>query len=241
MKQLLTIVFIGLVFGGCNSNDAEVEELKKEVEQLKSKKNQIVDKTIKLGSSYISLPMLDGMHECYDDYNVKQTINFITAKNNCEILAVYLNDFTYARKENLGYNEFDDYFTVWIMNNIKELDAGKKEFLMLEKENRKQFSDDDFINDLKDYKNLKEDIFSNLKMGEIYVVDVYKFNEESITSIMLSSINNRKIIIVINIALLNKRILNYGYYYEFDGYKSIEKAKNKNDMFTKSLFELNTN
>jgi len=41
MKQLLTIVFIGLVFGGCNSNDAEVEELKKELEELKSQKTQV--------------------------------------------------------------------------------------------------------------------------------------------------------------------------------------------------------
>jgi len=40
MKNILFVLCLGLVFWGCNSNDSEIEELKKEVEELKNKKSQ---------------------------------------------------------------------------------------------------------------------------------------------------------------------------------------------------------
>ena len=40
MKKILYVLCLGLVFWGCNSNDSEIEELKKEVEELKNQKSQ---------------------------------------------------------------------------------------------------------------------------------------------------------------------------------------------------------
>jgi len=198
--------------------------------------------SIPLGNSRIQIPDFLGYTECYENSYIKNISNLTGVEAN-EIIAVYLNNKSFSNLEENNYlSHIDDFFKVWVFRQTKKMDINNKMFEELVSHFNKN-SNYTFYKDVVDsYEDIKKDVFPNLKLGVPVLIENYQLNKSIVSSIILIGMedNNEELTIcTLNYALINKRLVSYSYYLDFNGSESIYEAKKINDEFSNHLLNIN--
>lgn len=106
LRILLIVIFIQSCSPSNNSKKQEVD----------IPNNEYIE-YVAYGNTQICLPTIDGMKECYSVPTVKEKFDFFNYEGN-SILAVYLNDKTFAQANKLDEITFDDYFYIYVSNEF---------------------------------------------------------------------------------------------------------------------------
>ncbi len=231
--RALFIYFLVFSLTSC-AEPIAIDDREKEIEpQLLGCQNEVA-----FGSIDICLPDIPNMVECYKLPEVSSVVNLSRQETN-EILGIYLNSATYAKRANLIELEFDDYFKVYAVKKLENLKVGTLELDMM----AKMFKENYVLENWSELKQKIEKGNSQLTFGTPNLINIYKPNPfvstaTFITKMQLGEYENI-LIMTINLVLVKDRLIYYAYYLDYNGEKSLQQAKAANDAFGAKLIEAN--
>ena len=220
MKKI--VIFLAfIILAGCSNN------------ANKSNSNSAL-----YGYVNISLPKINGMTECRIHPNVQQiTRQYL---ENGPVLAYYLNNETYKQVDKLGEISFDNYLMIYGDYQRENYRAATGDLQIVE-QNLQQalFEGENF----EQISSRIDEAYGTITAGKPALIEKYLPHPNVRTMIMLMKYKNNtgeaSVISAINFVLIKNRIVNLAYYMAYDGGKSIDALKEKNNEAIKKLLEVN--
>jgi hypothetical protein len=186
----------------------------------------------------ICLPEIKGMTECRTNTNVQQIIaQYLTTG---PVLGYYLNDETYSQIEKLSEITFDNYFMIYGDYQRENYRAVPTDLEVIEK-NLEQtlFEGKNF----EQISSKVEEAYGTITAGQPALLEKYIPQSNVRTMIVLMKYKNEStessILSAINFILLKNRVLNLAYYVSYNGGKSIDILKEKNNEVVAKLISAN--
>ena len=218
-KMIVLLVFIILM--GCSMRD-----------------NKSCSNSTLYGYVNICLPQIKGMTECRTDPNVQQIIqNYLESG---PVLGYYLDHETYKQIDRLSEIPFDNYFMIYGDYQRENYHALHNDLDILEN-NLVQtlFEEENF-----ETVNSKiEEVYGTISAGKPALLEKYSPQQNVRTMIMLIKYMNESsetsVVSAINFILLKNRVVNLAYYIKYNGGKSIDVLKEKNNEVIEKLMEIN--
>lgn len=191
------------------------------------------------GNTEICLPEIDEMYENYLNPIVKENVDSFSNKNTITILAVYINKSDNSRLNKFENPEFDDYFKIYGLNKLKNKFIDLKFFKVF-----KEIIKNNFVKT--DWKSIESKFSNNIndiKIEKPIQIEIYYPNDSVVTIVMLNKIkvNNNELIgfSTLNYMFVKNSIINFSYYKIYDGPKTIENVKLKNDYLAQKILSIN--
>lgn len=195
-------------------------------------------KTSEIGSSSICLPEISGMNECYELPNVKERMDKYEVGDN-SIIGLYLTDEIYSGVENFEGLSIDEYFKIYIVNNMRSKTYGISELKQIGDIMQNNFIAENWDN-LKEFVEQKND---NLTIGVPVIIESYTPHDDARSYLMLTKINNngteQVMLMTMNILLLKEKIIWLGYYKLYENEDSIQNIRSANDNVVMKLIVVN--
>ena len=221
MKRI--VVFLTLmILTGCSNNDSK-----------KSSSNSAL-----YGYVNIILPQINGMIECRTHPNVQQITRQYLETG--PVLGYYLNNETYKQIDRLSEITYDNYFMIY-GDYQRENYRGSVSDLELLENNLQQtlFESDNF----EQISARIDEVYGTITAGKPALIEKYLPQPNVRTMLMLMKYKNEtsetSVVSAINFILIKNRIVNLAYYMAYDGGKSIDILKEKNNEVIKKLLEIN--
>jgi len=186
----------------------------------------------------IRLPRINGMTECRMHPNVQ-----IITKNYLEtgpVLGYYLNNDTYKQIDRLSEITYDNYFMIYgdyqrenyrAVEDELQIVENNLQLTLFEGENFEQIS------------SRIDEAYGTITAGKPALLEKYSPQPNVRTMVMLMKYKNENgessVVSAINFILVKNRILNLAYYMTYNGGKSIDLLKEKNNEAVKKLLEIN--
>lgn len=204
-----------------------------------ARQNEInCDRIVNLGNSKLCIPSYNGMIECYLNPEVTKFADENEFPDN-STLALYVNNETAKYQNDLGGYYFDDYFKIYIYNQLKFTDANEEDFFRFTEKMSLGFE--------------KWDLNELMKKLEIYrskvtfdvpiLLKEYSLSKNSRTLILMTRlfIDEKEVIMLssANAMLVKKRIVFSSYYLFYSGIESIDKHVSKNDYLVHKFLTIN--
>lgn len=188
-----------------------------------------------------NLPTFGKWTECYADESVKLHFDELIISDKFKTLGVYLNNYTFLKKDSLDVLDFEDFAVFMINKNEQKWKLTGNDLERLFRVQKKKtgtinvdrlealkkvYSDTTFLHSekpivIEEYRP-KENILSALKLVKPYYDD-----HENIA------------VYVYNLILINNHLVYGGYYLDLNGNESLEKAKEMNDIIMTKFLESN--
>ena len=219
------IIFLLLLIG-CKSEKKEdyYSEEKNEIEHID-----------------FNLPTFGKWTECYADKSVKLHFDELSISDKLKTLGVYLNNYTFTKKDSLDVLDFEDYAVFMINKNEQKWKLTGKD---LERIFRIQKKKTGIIN--VDRLEALKKVYSDttfLHSEKPIVIEEYKPNENILSALKLIKpyYDDHEIIVVYvyNLILINNHLVYGVYYLDLNGIESLEKAKEMNDIIMTKFLESN--
>jgi len=220
MKKL--VVFLSfIIMTGCSNND-----------------NKASNNSALYGYVNIGLPQIKGMIECRNHPNVQQiTRNYLETG---PVLGYYLNNDTYKQIDKLNEITYDNYFMIYgdyqrenyrAVESDLEIAERNLQQTLFEGENFEQIS------------TRIDETYGTITAGKPALLEKYSLQPNVRTMIMLmkykTETGETSVVCAIDFILLKNRIVNLAYYMTYNGGKSIDLLKEKNNEAVKKLLDLN--
>ena len=186
----------------------------------------------------INLPKINGMVECSTHPNVQPIIWQYLETG--PVLGYYLNNETYKQIDKLSEIAYDNYFMIYgdyqrenyraVINDLEIVEHNLQQTLF-EGENFEQIS------------SRIDEAYGTITAGQPALIEKYSPHPNVRTMLMLMKYKNdmgeTSVVSAINFILVKNRIINLAYYMTYDGGKSIDILKEKNNDVIKKLMEMN--
>ena len=220
MKKI--VVFLALIIlTGCSNSD-----------------NKSNGNTALFGYVNISLPKINGMTECRVHPNVQRITQQYLESG--PVLAYYLNNATYKQIDKLNEISFGNYLMIYGDYQRENYRAVASDLDILESNLQQTLFEGDNFEQISS--RLDED-YGALTAGKPALIEKYSSHPNVRTMIMLvkyqNEIGETSVISAINFILIKNRIVNMAYYLAYDGGKSIDVLREKNNEAIKRLLEVN--
>ncbi|UOE39152.1 hypothetical protein [Chryseobacterium oryzae] len=201
-----------------------------------TKKN--CDNSFQFGKSTLCVPKIKGMHNIILN---PQSKDYIQSKNypGNTFVAYFVNEKIFQNLEKLYEDQFDDFFQIYVTNSNDDIDVNN-EYLNSINERAKEYVNS---SNWKYLKSKLEDINKNNVFEKPIIVENYSLTPNSIQNVTLVSIksgtNQRNMIAVGNMFIVDNRLFYATYYHNFQNYKSIEEAKERHDEIMLQVLKSN--
>jgi hypothetical protein len=202
------------------------------------KKTPVCKDSALYGYVSICLPDMSGMTECRTHAGVQQIIQPYLASG--PVLGYYLNEETYKQVDKLAEISYEDYFMLYGDYQRENYYAREADLDRAEKELEETlFEGNNF--DLITSK--VEEYYGTITAGKPALLEKYSPDRNVRTMIVLMKYKNGEsetsVVSAVDFILVKNRLLNLAYYVAYNGGKSIDDAKKKNDAFIEKLLEIN--
>jgi len=194
--------------------------------------------SVLFGYVNISLPTIKGMTECSSHPAVQQVIRHFFQSG--PVLGYYLDSETYKQIDKLQEISYDNYFMIYgdyqrenyqAVESDLEIMEHNIELSLFENENFEQISS-----------KIEEDS-GTVSAGKPALIEKYSLSNNVRTMIILMKYRDesseQSVISAINFILVKNRLMNLAYYMTYDGGKSIDQLKEKNNEAVKKFLEIN--
>ena len=188
-----------------------------------------------------NLPTYEKWTECYADKSVKLYFDELLISDKVKTLGVYLNNYTFSKKDSLDFLDFEDYAVFMINKNEQKWKLTGND---LERIFRIQKKKTETIN-IDRFEALKK-VYSDttfLHSEKPIVIEEYRPNENILSALKLIKpyYDDHEIIViyVYNLILINNHLVYGGYYLDLNGIESLEKAKEMNNIIMTEFLESN--
>jgi len=221
MMKKLVVLLAFILLMGCSNKD-----------------NKSYSNPALYGYVNISLPKINGMVECSDHPNVQQiTINYL---DNGPVLGYYLNSETYKRIDKLGEINFDNYFMIYGDYQRENYRASQSDLEILENNLQQTLFEGESFEQIS---TRIDEVYGTITAGKPALLEKYSAQPNVRTMLMLmkykNEMNETSVISAVSFILVKNRIVNLAYYMTYDGGKSIDILKEKNNEVIKKLLEIN--
>lgn len=219
-------IFFFLLLIGCKSEKKEdyYSEEKNEIEHIK-----------------FSFPIFEKWIECYADKSVESYFGESLISDKFKTLGVYLNNYTFSKKDSLDILDFEDYAVFMINKNEQKWKLTKNDLERLFRIQKRKTGTIN-INKLEALKKVYSDT-TFLHSEKPIVIEEYKPHENILSALKLIKpyYNNHEIIVVYvyNLILIKNHLVYGGYYLDLNGNESLEKAKEVNNIIMTKFIESN--
>ena len=214
---LLTILLSCTPAEKQNENDSVGEDVTNKCEKFAT-----------FGDIKVCLPDIEGMNECYGRPNVKAKADEFNYQGN-SILAYYINDSTFKQVEKIDEITFDDYFQIYVTDELQGRVIGSAELNEMA-----EMIENNYIGEnWDDLKGRLDQDMDYLTIGKPILVENYIPLEDVRTMVMLVKYENvleeKLVVVIANMMQIKKRLVWTAYYKNYNGEESIKKAKISND------------
>ncbi|MDR0348670.1 MAG: hypothetical protein LBH90_04145 [Tannerella sp.] len=221
MKQIIGLFALLLVIG---CSDA-------------GKKNKGCKKSTLYGYVSICLPELKGMVECSEHPNIQRIIE--PYLDSGPVLGYYLNDETYKQIDKLGEITYQDYFMLY-GDYLRENFPARPEHLDFMQQDLEMSL---FGENFERISRTVEDTYGTVTADKPALLEKYSSHPNVRTMVVLMKYKNgdaeTSVVSVVDCLLVKNRLLTLAYYLAYDGGKSIDAAKEKNNLFVERLIVAN--
>ena len=220
MKRI--VVFIAfIILTGCSNNNN------------KSNSNSAL-----YGYVNINLPGITGMVECRAHPNVQQIIRPYLETG--PVLGYYLNNETYKQIDRLGEITYDNYFMIYGDYQRENYRAVESDLAIMENNLQQTLFEGENFEQIS---TRIDEAYGTITAGKPALIEKYSPQPNVRTMLMLMKYKNdtgeTSVVSAINFILVKNRIINLAYYMTYDGGKSIDILKGKNNEAIKKLLEIN--
>ncbi len=191
---------------------------------------------INYGETFICLPEIEGMKECYSLPNVKAKADSFEYKEN-SILGFYLNEYYYQQVNVINEIKLDDYFKIYVVKNTEDTNINESDLNRLAKSTESMLKRrwDVLTNKLDEIK-----YFGSL--DEPILIDSYTPNKDARSFLVFMKYrSDSETIFVAGLNLINikNRLIYLAYYKVYENEKSFHTARAKNDYLVLKLLDEN--
>lgn len=226
MKAILAFLTLIIIFS-CSSTGQQQNESDMDCKNSAS-----------FGDIDFCLPEIEGMNECYSIPIVKKLADNFEYKGN-SVLAFYLNDETYKQVDKLDEITYDDYFKIYVTNQLKGVEVGKDELNEMSNAVGENF----IKNNWDEIKGEIEKDHNYLSVGRPVLIEEYSPAEPVKTFIMVTKyqIEDFEFVMAMsmNMILIKDRLIWLAYYKNYDGEESIQETKSKSDHIVSMFLDEN--
>lgn len=199
------------------------------------------ERTGNFGETKLCFPQIAGYDECYLDPVIKEIADGTEIPANM-VLAYYLSEDIFARKDSLDDVPFDDYFKLYGTRQMQEVEAN--EVLLKQMQGIVGQSLTGKTWDLLDKEIEQLEFTDEADIGVPKLIKSYQLTDDSFTFLLVATYqieNNAPytLLISINGLLLRERLVWMAYYLQFDGKKSIATIEDKAGLVAKKILEEN--
>ena len=230
-KNIIILLFTS--FFSCLQSDAEtysVTEVQNE--------HADCDQSVPFGNIDVCLPKIEGMVECYSSPMLKEFVDNFNYEGN-SILAFYLNQSDYEGIDNLEELGFDDYFQIYVTDVTKNMKLGQAELNQL----AQMFEDSHYREDWVSYVKNREKLLRDVSLNGPIILEGYSPKKEIRSYVTLMSFKGAEqentVVAMMNMVLIKERFVWVAYFKQFEGEKSIQQAKQKNESIVLQLLSDN--
>lgn len=186
----------------------------------------------------ICLPEVKGMTECRNNPNVQQIVQpYLTSG---PILGYYLNNETFKQVEKLSEITYEDYFMLYGDYQRENYNAVEVDLDFVEKELAQTLFEGDSFDQIS---SKVEESYGTITAGKPALIEKYSPMPNVRTMIILMKYKNEagetSVVSAVNFVLVKKRLINLAYYVAYNGGKSIDLIKEKNNQALVKLMEIN--
>jgi len=192
----------------------------------------------------ICLPAIDGMTECRSHPNVQKVVEPYLASG--PVLGYYLNNETYKQIDRLGEISYNDYFMIYGDYQRENYTAQEADLEYFQKElEQTLFEGTNF----EAISSKVEESYGTITAGKPALIERYSPRPGVRTLIVLMKYKNKNsadgaetetsVISAVDFILVKQRAINLVYYLVYDGGKSIDALKDKNNAILDKLFTIN--
>ncbi|MGP1421106.1 MAG: hypothetical protein ACTTKI_05915 [Tannerella sp.] len=223
MKKIIGVLSLALLIG-CSSSG--------------NRKNDTCNNSEWYGYVNICLPTIDGMKEC----RLHPRVQAFTQKyrESGPLLGYYLNDKIHQRIDSLGTFSFDNYFMLYGDYNRENYEATATDLPLMQQQLEQSLVGTNW----QELGRQVEDVYNTLMIGQPAIIEKYSPCPDVLTMIVLMKYRQENgqestVISAANCILVKKRLLNMAYYMAYDGGKTIDLLKERNDAAVQKLMQLN--
>jgi hypothetical protein len=221
MMKRIAVLFMIVMLTGCSG-----------------KVNKPCSNSALYGYVNICLPEIKGMTECRTNANVQLIVAQYLATG--PVLGYYLNNETYKQIDKLSEITFDNYFMIYGDYLRENYNAVASDLEVIEKSlEQTLFVGENF----EQISSRMEKSYGTVTAGQPTLLEKYIPQPNVRTLIILMKYKNESsetnIISAINFILVKNRVLNLAYYVTYDGGKSIDVLKEKNNDVVAKLMRIN--
>ena len=203
-----------------------------------NKDNTSISNSALYGYVNINLPKINGMVECSEHPNVQQITNHYL--DNGPVLGYYLNTETYKQIEKLGEINFDNYFMIYGDYQRENYRALQSDLEILENSLQQTLFEGDNFEQIS---TRIDEVYGTITAGKPALLEKYSAQPNARTMLMLMKYRNEtgetSVISAINFILVKNRIVNMAFYMAYDGGKSIDILKERNNDVIDKLMNVN--
>ncbi len=223
MKKIIGLLSIVLLVG-CSTSG--------------TKKNDACKDSELYGYVNLCLPQIEGMREC----RLNARVQAFTQKyrESGPLLGYYLNNDTYKRIDSLGTFTFDDYFMIYGDYNRENYEATETDLPLMQKQLEQSLVGTNW----QELGKRAEDVYNTLMVGQPAIIEKYSPHPHVMTMIILMKYQQdgggeSTVVSAASCILLKKRLINMAYYMAYEGGKTIDVLKQKNDNVVDKLIKIN--
>jgi len=219
--QRLVVLLCFMLLAGCSTKDT------------KSESNAAL-----YGYVNIRLPRIKGMIECSAHPSVQQiTRNYLETG---PVLGYYLNNDTYKQIDQLSEITYDNYFMIYGDYQRENYRAVESDLELLENNLQQTLFEGENFEQIS---TRIDETYGTISAGKPVLLEKYSPQPNVRTMLMLMKYKNNagetSVVSAINFILVKNRIVNLAYYMTYNGGKSIDLLKEKNNEAVKKLMEIN--
>ncbi|MDR2764995.1 MAG: hypothetical protein LBB90_08185 [Tannerella sp.] len=181
---------------------------------------------------------MGGMTECRTQKGVQEVIQPYLASG--PVLAYYLNNETYKQVDKLKEISYEDYFLMYGEYQMENYHAREADLERAEKDLEQTLFDGSNFERISDR---IEEYYQTMTVGKPALIEKYSPRPNVRTMLVLIKYMHgdveTSVVSAVDFVLLKNRLFNLAYYVAYTGGKSIDGAKNKNNVFIDRLLEIN--
>ncbi|SNR14737.1 hypothetical protein [Tenacibaculum jejuense] len=188
-----------------------------------------------------NLPTFRKWTECYADESVKLYFDELLISDKFKTLGVYLNNYTFSKKDSLDILDFEDYAVFMVNKNEQKWKLTGDDLERIFRVQKKKTGTIN-VDRLEALKKVYSDT-TFLHSEKPIVIEEYRPNENILSALKLVKpfYDDHEIIVVYvyNLILINNHLVYGGYYLDLNGIESLEKAKEMNEVIMTKFLESN--
>jgi len=186
----------------------------------------------------IILPQINGMIECRNHPNIQQiTRQFL---ENGPVLGYYITNDIYKQIDRLSEITYDNYFMIYGDYQRENYRGSESDLEFLENNLQQTLFESGNFDQIS---ARIDDVYGTITAGKPALIEKYSPQPNVRTMLMLmkymNETNETSVVSAVNFILIKNRIVNLAYYVAYDGGKTIDILKEKNNEVVKKLLEIN--